>query len=113
MHETALMLSLTTVAKRVASEHKVKRVNSITLSVGRLSNAMPDALAFAFESMTQEGPLKGAKLKMIEVPVRTLCDNCGTEYEPTEFPFECPACKSVYYKIIQGEDIYIKSIDCE
>lgn len=113
MHETALMQNLITVAKRVANEHKVKRVNSITLSVGKLANAMPDALLFAFESMTQEGPLRGAELKIKEVAIKARCDNCGTEYESTDFPFECPSCKSVFYKIIQGEDIYIESLDCE
>ncbi|MDP4132504.1 MAG: hydrogenase maturation nickel metallochaperone HypA [Bacillota bacterium] len=113
MHETALIQNLIVVAQKTLEEHNVKRVNSVTLSVGKLSNAMPDALSFAFEAMTQRGSLKGAKLIMKEIPVTVCCLDCGAEYNPLNFPIICPKCNSIYYKITQGEDIFIESLDCE
>lgn len=113
MHEASLMQNLITIAEKTVREHNVKLVNSITLSVGKLSNAMPDALSFAFDAMTQSGPLKGAQLIIKEEPVKVRCENCGAQYEPERFPFICPVCKGVYYTIIQGEDIYIQSLECE
>jgi hydrogenase nickel incorporation protein HypA/HybF len=74
---------------------------------------MPDALSFAFEAMTQDGPLKGVVLEMKELPVIARCEECSFEFKPTDFPYICPECGCRFYSIIQGEDIYIESIDCE
>jgi len=113
MHEMALMQNLLIIAEKTLKGHKVKRANSVTLSIGKLSNAMPAALIFAFEAMTQLGPLKGAKLEIKELPVSVRCEVCGNEYEPKAFPYKCPECKSYYYTITQGEDVIIESMDCE
>ena len=113
MHEMALMQNLLKIVEKTISAHPVKRVNSVTLSVGELSNAMPDALFFAFEAASQSGALKGAKLIINKVPVTARCETCGIEYQPAGFPILCPECKSNRYTITQGEDIYIDRLDCE
>jgi len=113
MHETALMQDLMSIAEKALQGQNVKQVNTVKLAVGVLANAMPDALAFAFEAMTQSGLLQGATLEMEQLPVQACCENCGMEYEPVGFPFICPVCHSIYYTITQGEDIYIISLDCE
>jgi hydrogenase nickel incorporation protein HypA/HybF len=113
MHETALMQNMLAIVEKSIEGHNVKKVNSITLSVGKLSNAMPDALSFAFEASTVSGILKGAKLIIKEVPPAAKCEACGASYVPDDFPFICPNCASRFYTITQGEDIYIESIDCE
>jgi len=113
MHETALMQDLLSIAENALQGQNVKQVNTVKLAVGTLANAMPDALIFAFEAMTQSGLLQGATLEMVPLPVKARCESCGHEYEPTDFPFLCPVCQSIYYTITQGEDIYIISLDCE
>lgn len=113
MHETSLMQNLISIAEETLKEHNVKKVNSVTLSVGKLSNAMPDAIFFAFNAMTKSGLLKGAKLIMNEIPIKALCETCKSEFEPLGFPIACPNCNGLFYSIIQGEDIFIESLDCE
>lgn len=113
MHETALMQNLLIIAEKTIKENRVKRVNRVTLSVGKLSNALPSALSFAFDAMTELGPLRGAKLELKEIPVTVRCEVCGQEYEPRIFPYKCPECKSFYYTVTQGENVFIESMDCE
>jgi hydrogenase nickel incorporation protein HypA/HybF len=113
MHEAALIQNLISIAEKTIKENNIKHVNSITLSVGRMSNAMPDALIFAYEAFTQNSSLNGAELIINEVPIKVRCERCGFNYEPDDFPFICPECRSNFYSIIQGEDIYIESLDCE
>lgn len=109
MHETALMQNLIAAVKRVAEEHNVARVNRVVISVGKLSNVLPDALSFAFEALTQDGIMKGAKLEIEYLPAVARCDSCGHEYQADEFPIVCPACKSTSFVIISGEEVYIES----
>lgn len=111
MHETSLMENMLSIAEK-AIEGKNVEVKKVTLSVGKLSNALPAALSFAFEAMTQTGPLSGAELVMEEIPVKVQCEDCGRSYEPDEFPYICPGCGGIYYRVTQGEDIYIQSLDC-
>jgi hydrogenase nickel incorporation protein HypA/HybF len=113
MHETALMQNLLSTVSQAAREHSVKRVNSVTVVIGKLSNVMPDALAFAFEAMTQEGLMKGAALEMVFQPAVAQCGACRHEYEADGFPIVCPVCANRDFRLISGEEVYIQSMDCE
>lgn len=113
MHETVLMQNLLATVEQAIENHSVTRVNRVIISVGKLANALPDALSFAFEALTQDGILKGAELEIECLPVVARCDACGYEYQADGFPIVCPVCKSTSFIIISGEEVYIQSIDCE
>jgi len=113
MHETVLMQNLLATVEQAIENHHVTRVNRVVISVGKLANVLPDALTFAFEAMTQDGIMKGAELEIKSMPAVARCDDCGFEYQVDGFPIVCPACKSIGFKIISGEEVYIQSIDCE
>ncbi|NLW57022.1 MAG: hydrogenase maturation nickel metallochaperone HypA [Firmicutes bacterium] len=113
MHETALMKNLLTTIEQVLDSHHVSRVNRVYLSVGQLSNALPEALSFAFEAMTREGRLQGAELIIENRPAVARCESCGEEYRVEKFPLVCPTCRSTSFIIISGEEVYVQSIDCE
>jgi hydrogenase nickel incorporation protein HypA/HybF len=113
MHETALMQNLIGSITHVLEGRKTVRINRVVLSVGKLSNALPEALKFAFEAFSQEGILKGAKLEIKDMPAEARCDDCCHEYIADVFPIVCPVCKSTGFRIIKGEEVYIEYIDCE
>lgn len=113
MHETAMMQHLISTVSQVVENRNVKRVNRVTLSVGRFSNVLPEALLFAFEAMTQDGIMKGAVLEMEYLPAMARCGACGREYQAGGFPIACPVCAGRDFTIISGEEVYIQSIDCE
>lgn len=113
MHETALMQNLLSTVSQAVERNGVKRVNRVTLVIGRLSNVMPDALSFAFEAMTQEGFMKGAALEMKFQPAVARCGVCGCEYQADSFPIVCPVCAGRDFSLISGEEVYIESMDCE
>jgi len=113
MHETALMKNLISTIEQALEGHNVIRVNRVYISVGKLSNALPDALSFAFDALTQDGFLKGAELVIESLPAMARCETCGQEYQIDRFPVLCPACSSTSFIIISGEEVYIQSIDCE
>lgn len=113
MHETVLMQNLITTAEQALVGHHITKVNRINISVGKLSNVLPDAMRFAFEALTQEGVFVGAELEMAFLPIVACCEICRNEYQTDGFPIVCPECGSNQFKIIAGEEVYIDSIDCE
>ena len=113
MHETALMKNMISTIKQALEGRNIKRVNRVYISVGKLSNVLPDALSFAFEALTHDGFLKGAELVIENLPAVARCEVCRHEYHVDKFPIVCPACSSTGFTIISGEEVYVQSIDCE
>ncbi len=113
MHETVLMQNLLGAVYKAVENHKVVQVNKVIISVGQLSNALPDALSFAFKAMTQDGIMKDARLIIEQPPAQAKCEGCGREYQVEGFPIVCPSCKSTWFSVISGDEVYIQSIDCE
>jgi hydrogenase nickel incorporation protein HypA/HybF len=113
MHETALMQNLIETTLEVLKNRNIIRVDRVTVSVGKFANVLPDALSFAFEAMTGDGILKGAKLEIVNTPAVARCGDCGYEYQTDSFPFVCPVCKSRMFILKSGEEVYIQNIYCE
>ncbi|GAB4237760.1 MAG: hypothetical protein Kow0049_23800 [Stanieria sp.] len=74
---------------------------------------MPDAIRFCFDVCCQGTVLEGASLEIIEVSGLASCCNCGAKI-PLSEPFGiCDRCGSIELKIIQGEELKIKSMEIE
>ena len=65
-------------------------VESVTLRVGQMTEAIEDALHFAFDVLKEGEPLLAhAELKVIMVPPRSRCLECGAEYQHAETAIDC------------------------
>ena len=110
MHELAIAESVVQIANRHADGRQVTKVY---LKVGHLRQVVPSALAFSFELVAQGTPVEGAQLEMEEVPVAGKCRGCGAESQLTEFPLQCAACGAFDLEILQGEELYVESLELE
>ncbi len=110
MHELAIAESVVQIAGRHAGG---RRVTKVYLKVGHLRQVVPSALAFSFELVAQGTPVEGAELEMEEVPVTGKCRECGAESQLTEFPLQCGACRGFDLQIIEGEELYVESLELE
>ena len=110
MHELAIAESVVHIASRHADGRQVTKVY---LKVGHLRQVVPSALAFSFELVAQGTPVEGAELEMEEIPVTGKCRGCGAESRLTEFPLQCAACGSFDLEILQGEELYVESLELE
>jgi hydrogenase nickel incorporation protein HypA/HybF len=52
-------------------------------------------------------------LEMEEIPVTGKCRECGVENQLTEFPLQCAACGAFDLEILQGEELYVESLELE
>jgi hydrogenase nickel incorporation protein HypA/HybF len=91
------------------------RVNIVHITIGELTEIVPDALQFAWEALTPGTLVEGAVLEVRETGGRSLCLQCGHEFDHGRFDRRCtaPACGSYATKVIVGDELTIDDIDVE
>ncbi len=89
------------------------RITEIRVSVGELTEVVEFALQFAFESLTPGTMAEGATLVVTNVPARSRCRSCGSEYGHDRFEMLCPSCGSFDVEPLQGRELRIDSIETD
>ena len=78
MHELGIMTGVVDSVSQAARESGATRVLKVTLSVGVMTEAIEDALHFAFEVLTEQEPFfKGAELVVNMIEPKSRCPECG------------------------------------
>ncbi|AST07313.1 Rieske (2Fe-2S) iron-sulfur domain-containing protein [Anoxybacillus flavithermus NBRC 109594] len=110
MHEMALMEEIVQLIEQDARIKKVKYVKKVELIVGTLSNALPDALQFAFDVYkVQENNCltTDAELIIHVEKAKAICTICGQQYEPVTKIAQCPTCLLPSGRMVAGETFRI------
>jgi Zn finger protein HypA/HybF involved in hydrogenase expression len=47
------------------------------------------------------------------IPVKMKCIDCGNDFQVIDNRFECAVCGSTELRIIQGKELFVKSIEGE
>ena len=116
MHEMTLLSSVTQIIAEEMEQHGLVRLARVTLKSGTLAGLVPEAMRFAWEVLTDSGPLGGAELCVETVPVRLRCGDCLREFAPEEQVVfaACPVCgQELGHKVLAGREVYIESIEGE
>ena len=87
-----------------------RRVQRVTLAVGRLSGVVAESVHFYFDLCSEGTPLEGAKLEIIDIPGRACCRECGNEVELVDMIALC-TCGSADLEILGGEELTIKEVE--
>jgi hydrogenase nickel incorporation protein HypA/HybF len=110
LHELAIAESIVGISARHADGRQVTKVY---LKVGHLRQVVPSALAFSFELVAQGTPVEGAELEVQQIPAAGLCRDCGEETRLESFPLQCRACGGFDLEILQGEELFVESLEME
>ncbi len=114
MHELGIMTGVLEAVTKSAHEAGAERVLKVSLSVGEMTEAIQDALEFAFEALSDCDPLvKGAELSINMVKPKSRCLECGAEFEHDRFHMFCPECDSFATELIAGRELQIDSIEVD
>lgn len=114
MHEMYLLQSVVNIVQEEMEKNSLTRLARVVLKNGALAGLVSETLAFAWEVLTESGPLKGAELCVETVPVRLGCGGCGREFAPEEQVVfaACPACgQEMGHRVLAGLDVYVDSIE--
>ena len=88
-------------------------VLAVNLRIGVMTEAIAEALEFAFEALSEGTLSEGAELSIEWVEPRSLCLACGSEYAHDRFHRFCPACGSYETTLLAGRELEIASIEVD
>ena len=113
MHEMGITQEVLLNVIDAATAARATRINSVTLTVGGLTDVVPDALQFAWECLTPGTAAEGAVLEIHDSVGRSACMQCGVEFEHDKFDRHCEACGSFATQVIQGNELRVDHIDVD
>lgn len=113
MHELGIMSGVMDVVEKSARDAKADKVIKVTLSVGVMTEAMEDALRFAYEALAEGTIAQDSELEVIMVQPRSRCEDCEAEYEHDRFHMSCPTCGSYSTTLLAGKELQIDSIEVD
>ena len=114
MHEMALMGDILQIIQEDAFSHGITKIEKVELTVGEISNAMPDALVMAFEVFKEQNQhfIDGdAQLVIHMEKAEAECIFCSKKYVPDNRISICPECDMPSGKIISGETFQVLSYE--
>ena len=84
------------------------------VSIGEATEAVEDALVFAFEALAESAPFtQGATLGLTMIRPRSVCLECGHEFEHDLYNRFCPVCDSFATELLAGRELQIDSIEVD
>jgi hydrogenase nickel incorporation protein HypA/HybF len=113
MHEYSIVDSLLQLAEEHAIKNNAKKVTKLEIKIGVLSGVEPDLLKTAFDTFKEGTMCEDAEFIMKIQPVVVRCEECGSESTLQKDEYLCPKCGSGKLKIIDGEDMYLMSLELE
>ena len=114
MHELGIMTGVMDAAVASAREAGATRLLKVTLSIGEMTEAIEDALQFAFEALRETDPFTAdAEIDIHMIRPKSRCLECGAEFEHDRFHMFCPECDSFATELICGRELQIDSIEVD
>ncbi|HWQ93334.1 MAG TPA: hydrogenase maturation nickel metallochaperone HypA [Clostridia bacterium] len=113
MHELSIMEGALAVALDQAQKARAERICAVRLRIGDLSGVVPEALEFAFETLSSGTLAEGAELQVERVPARFWCASCRQEFEAGALLAECPRCGVPSRDLRAGREMELASMEIE
>lgn len=114
MHELGIMTGVMESVESVAREAGAERVLKVSLQVGVMTEAIEDALQFAFEALAENNDyFAGATLDIEMIQPKSICAQCGNEFTHDRFHMLCPECGSPFLQLLEGKELQISSIEVD
>ncbi len=112
MHEGAILKSVFDIANNSRINANINDVQKVKLVVGKLHHIVFQVMQMYFNIMKFEIiGFDNAVLEIIEREPIIRCNRCGNTVILEEANFTCQVCNSHDTKLVQGDEMYIESLE--
>jgi len=113
MHEYSIVQSLLETCEEHARQNNSKQVRKVVVKIGVLSGVEPDLLQTAFDTFKEKTVCDSAEFIINHQKIVISCTDCGEDSTLEKHEFCCPKCESTQIKVIDGEDMFLMSLEME
>lgn len=113
MHEYSIVQALLTQCEDIARDNEAEKITKIVTKIGKMSGVEPHLLEIAFNTFKEKTVCDGADFVMNVQPLVIECKACGEVTELGEIFYKCPKCESLDVKVIDGEEMYLMTLEME
>ncbi|WP_309499849.1 hydrogenase maturation nickel metallochaperone HypA [Sulfurovum sp.] len=113
MHEYSIVQALLTQCEEIAQENRAHKVVKIITKIGVMSGVETHLFQVAFDTFKEGTICDGAQLIIHEQKLKLHCNACDCEFEIDKLRYICKECKSLDVKVVDGEDMYLMSLEME
>ncbi len=113
MHEYSIVQSLLESCEEHARQNDAKQVTKVIVKIGVLSGVEPDLLQTAFDTFKEKTICDTAEFIINHQKVVISCLSCDEESTLEKHEFCCPKCQSNQVKVIDGEDMFLMSLEMQ
>jgi len=113
MHELRIAEDLAAIVLEVAAKEKLTRVRKVSIAFGQLVSIVPEIFESAFNVAVIGSLAENTELSVEILNVRLKCKSCGNDFLLDSNLFSCTVCGATDMDIIQGKELFIKSIEGE
>lgn len=111
MHEYSIVQALLTQCEELAKDNDAQTVQKIVVKIGTMSGVEPHLLEMAFNTFKERTICDKAIFVMNIQPLTIECNVCKTITELEEIYYKCPQCNSLDVRVIDGEDMFLMSLE--
>ncbi len=113
MHEYSIVQALLEQCESHAKANHASKVVKVVTKIGKLSGVEPHLLETAFETFKEKTICDGAEFVMNLQNLKLHCNVCKKESEQSEIRYQCLHCKSTDVSVVDGEEMYLMTLEME
>lgn len=116
MHELPVTESILKIVLKHAGANDVRRVRTIRLRIGRLSDLEDEWIQRYFDYLSKGTVAEGAKLEIERAPIVMQCGACPESYEIELADMSgatCPVCGGKGSSLVSGREYTIREMEAE
>lgn len=112
MHELGIVFHIIDLLEEVGKENCLTTISTVTLEIGEVAGIEDPYLFDCWKwAVNKSDLLRGAQLKVEQLPAVTLCETCGKTYGTVEHGKICPYCQSEATHLLRGNEFSVKEIE--
>lgn len=113
MHELSIASALSEIVVETGLKGNLEKITKVNIAIGQMIQIVPEIFEFSFRECVRGTIADDAELEIEIISTRVKCSNCLIEFQLPEYSFSCGNCGSVELEIINGKELFVKSIEGE
>lgn len=113
MHEYSVVQALLNQCEEVAEQNNASKITKVICKIGVMSGIEIHLLQVAFDTFKEGTLCDGAIFVINAQKLKVRCRECQEEYEIEEINYKCRTCGHLGMDTVDGEDMYLMSLEME